>query len=570
MPTAPVRILFAERLPAAVGTPEPLFDKPTYATSAKIIASRGRVVNTGAVYLGQRTVFDSTLNIAVDNGTATGLTTAATSQDRTGDKRIGPQVEAATVAGTITSGTRQVETATVAGTITSGTKQVETATVVGTITAAGNAKVVITGALVGDSPKEILVDVALSDNASAIAGKIRSALNIAPITTHYTVGGSGADITLTAKVEAANDATLNISIENGTCEGITDDTSSANTTAGVSPGTMAVTITSGTKQVETATVVGTVTGDGDASVVVTSAIVTGSPLTVAVPVLNTDTAEVVAGKIRAALTANPHIATKFTVGGATDKVVLTALEAAANDTSLNISIDNGTCTGLTTAASSANTTAGVARSTHLSEDVVIQVPVAKGDTATALGTKLRAALAANAVVAAGFTISGAAGAAILTAKVSAADDATLNVAIDNGTCTGVTPAATSVDTTAGVAAGTAKVTVTGAGIAGSPLDVTAAVALDDDAATVAGKLRAALENTAAVTALYGVGGSGAEIVLTRKDVILNDTMKYPMAAGATLELEAGEDGTLDLSQIVVDAVTLGDGVQIVYTQPARF
>jgi hypothetical protein len=558
MPTAPVRILFAERLPAAVGTPEPLFDKPTYATSAKIIASRGRAVNTGAVYLGQRTVFDSTLNIAVDNGTATGLTTAATSQDRTGDKRIGPQVEAATVAGTITSGTRQVETATAAGTITSGTKQVETATVVGTITAAGNAKVVVTGALVGDSPKEILVDVALSDNASAIAGKIRSALNIAPITTHYTVGGSGADITLTAKVEAANDATLNISIENGTCEGITDDTSSANTTAGVSPGTMAGTITAGTKQVETATVVGTVTGDGDASVVVTSAIVTGSPLTVAVPVLNTDTASVVAGKIRAALTANPHIATKFTVGGATDKVILTALEAAANDTSLNISIDNGTCTGLTTAASSANTTAGVARSTHLSEDVVIQVPVAKGDTATALGTKLRAALAANAVVAAGFTISGAAGAAIL------------NVAIDNGTCTGVTPAATSVDTTAGVAAGTAKVTVTGAGIAGSPLDVTAAVALDDDAATVAGKLRAALENTAAVTALYGVGGSGAEIVLTRKDVILNDTMKYPMAAGATLELEAGEDGTLDLSQIGVDAVTLGDGVQIVYTQAPRF
>lgn len=452
MPSAPVRILFAERLPAAVGTPEPLFDKPTYATSAKIISSRGRVVNTGAVYLGQRTVFDSTLNVAVDNGTATGLTPAATSQDRTGDKQVGPQVEAATVAGTITSGTRQVETATAAGTITSGTKQVETATVVATITEAGDASVIVTGALVGDSPKEILVPVAVDDDASAVAGKIRAALNIAPITTHYVVSGATDKVILTAKVEAANDATLNIKVADGSCVGITTAASSANTTAGVSPGTMEVTVTS-------------------------------------------------------------------------------ALFAA---------------------------------------DEVIDVAVAKGDTATALGTKLRAALAANAVVAEHFTISGAAGAAILTAKVSAANDATLNVALADGTCVGVTPAASSTNTTAGVAAGTAKVTITGAGITGSPLDVTAAVLLDDDAATVAGKLRTALLATAAVTAVYDISGSGAEIVLTRKDVILNDTMKYPMAAGATLELEAGEDGTLDLSQIVVDAVTLGDGVQIVYTQPARF
>jgi hypothetical protein len=58
----------------------------------------------------------------------------------------------------------------------------------------------------------------------------------------------------------------------------------------------------------------------------------------------------------------------FTVGGSTTAISLTRLATdtvddlsfyAANDATLNISLDNGTCTGITTAATSANTTAGV-------------------------------------------------------------------------------------------------------------------------------------------------------------------------------------------------------------------
>jgi len=112
-------------------------------------------------------------------------------------------------------------------------------------------------------------------------------------------------------------------------------------------------------QVETATVVGTITGSGNAAVIVTAAGMTGSPKTIQVAVLVNDTASQVAGKIRTALGLDAAVVALFAVSGATDKVILTRLAPAANDATINIAIDNGTCTGLTPAASSANTTAGV-------------------------------------------------------------------------------------------------------------------------------------------------------------------------------------------------------------------
>jgi hypothetical protein len=113
-------------------------------------------------------------------------------------------------------------------------------------------------------------------------------------------------------------------------------------------------------QVETATVVGSVTGGGNATVVVTAAGMLNSPKTVSVAVLNLDTASAVGGKIRTALGADADISNFFTIGGSGAAVSLTHKNALANDTTLNISIDNGTCTGLTAAPTSANTTAGVA------------------------------------------------------------------------------------------------------------------------------------------------------------------------------------------------------------------
>ena len=118
----------------------------------------------------------------------------------------------------------------------------------------------------------------------------------------------------------------------------------------------------GVLQVETATVIAAAgaTTAGDATVIVTAANLTGSPLTVSVPLILTDnTASLVATKIRAALTANAAIASIFTVGGATADITLTAKIAIANDPTLNMSIANGTCAGITAAPTSSNTTAGV-------------------------------------------------------------------------------------------------------------------------------------------------------------------------------------------------------------------
>lgn len=131
--------------------------------------------------------------------------------------------------------------------------------------------------------------------------------------------------------------------------------------------------TAGTAQVETATAAGTITGSGDAEVIVTASGMTGSPKTISVAVLVDDTASDWAEKVRTALAADTDVAAIFDVSGSTTSIVLTRKATntytvpggtlsiyAANDATLNISLDNDTCTGITTAATSANTTAGVA------------------------------------------------------------------------------------------------------------------------------------------------------------------------------------------------------------------
>ena len=125
-------------------------------------------------------------------------------------------------------------------------------------------------------------------------------------------------------------------------------------------GTGAVTITDASvAQVETATAVGSITTTGNATVTVTGDDITGSPLAISVAVLNTDTAATWAGKVRTAL-AVAAIASKYTVGGASASITLTRITKRKNDATLNIALANGTCTGITAAPTSANTTAGVA------------------------------------------------------------------------------------------------------------------------------------------------------------------------------------------------------------------
>ena len=121
-----------------------------------------------------------------------------------------------------------------AGVPTTGVAQVETAVVVGTITTAGNATFTITSALVTGSPLAVSVAVALDDTATLVAAKAAAALNAnAAVAAHYVASSSVANLILTAIKSAANDATLNIAFADDTSDGLTEDATSNDTTAGV-------------------------------------------------------------------------------------------------------------------------------------------------------------------------------------------------------------------------------------------------------------------------------------------------------------------------------------------------
>jgi hypothetical protein len=113
-----------------------------------------------------------------------------------------------------------------------------------------------------------------------------------------------------------------------------------------------------TKQIETATVVATITLAGNAKAVITGAYISGSPVTVSFAVLLGDNASAVALAARTALALNAAVSDQYQVSGATDKIILTDRTARANDSTLNIATDNNGCTGITAAASSADTQAG--------------------------------------------------------------------------------------------------------------------------------------------------------------------------------------------------------------------
>lgn len=81
--------------------------------------------------------------------------------------------------------------------------------------------------------------------------------------------------------------------------------------------------------------------------------------------------------------------------------------------------------------------------------LAVSVAVALNDTAAMVATKAAAVMNANAAVSAAFVVTTNVADLIFTAIKSAATDATLNVAYTNDTCTGLTPDATSNDTTGG-------------------------------------------------------------------------------------------------------------------------
>ena len=159
------------------------------------------------------------------------------------------------------------------------------------------------------------------------------------------------------------DQTLQLEIEwtrQGFWEGALTQIPLSNTSA--TDDTSGITVNNGndagTCQAETAVIVGTITGDGNASVTVTATGMAGSPITELVAVLNGDGAGAVATKMAAQLNTNSTITDLFYVSTNGIALIMTKLVPAANDTNLNIAYTNVSCTGLTPDATSNDTTAG--------------------------------------------------------------------------------------------------------------------------------------------------------------------------------------------------------------------
>ena len=116
------------------------------------------------------------------------------------------------------------------------------------------------------------------------------------------------------------------------------------------------------------------TGEGGTPVV---ALFNGGEIVVSVPIALNDTAAIWAGKVRTALAGTPSVSALFSVSGSSTAIVLTRKPLqifqgtninvpyyAANESALNIAIAAGS-TGVTSAATSTNTTAGVETSGSL-------------------------------------------------------------------------------------------------------------------------------------------------------------------------------------------------------------
>lgn len=116
----------------------------------------------------------------------------------------------------------------------------------------------------------------------------------------------------------------------------------------------------GVSQVETFTVVAAAgcTSNGTCNVVVTGALLTGSPITVpaALTTATHTTATLIRTAITTAINANAVIAAIYTIGGSSANGTLTDLSKRNSDLTLNVAIPAGL--GITAAPSSANTTAG--------------------------------------------------------------------------------------------------------------------------------------------------------------------------------------------------------------------
>lgn len=112
-------------------------------------------------------------------------------------------------------------------------------------------------------------------------------------------------------------------------------------------------------------------------------------------------------------------------------------------------IETATASGNITGNGTANAT--ITASGLTGGNKSFSIPVLANDTPTAWAAKVRAALVADSAVAGLFNVSGSGDKIVLARKTRVANDGTLNLALSNGTSTGITDAPSSADTRASAA-----------------------------------------------------------------------------------------------------------------------
>lgn len=199
----------------------------------------------------------------------------------------------------------------------------------------------------------MIIASALTNNGTSFTASPASSLT----TGRVTVGTSAAQQSF---------ATADIGYAISTRLTTSSTTATLDVQTGVCTGSAA--FVAGVAQVETATVVAAAgaTSSGNCIVTVTGSTLTGSPLAVTIPLTTSaNTATLVASALASGLNANTAIAAKYSVASSGADIILTVKADAngnylANDGTLNIAIPGGL--GITAAATSADTTAGVVSS----------------------------------------------------------------------------------------------------------------------------------------------------------------------------------------------------------------
>ena len=152
----------------------------------------------------------------------------------------------------------------------------------------------------------------------------------------------------------------------------------------------------GTPQVETATGIGTIGTAGNAKITVISTAIDSSPLVITFPVTSGQTASQWMAVARVYFSTDPRIQQFFNVSGTEADLVLTRKSPyAGNDATLNMAIANDTCTGITAAPTSTNTTTGVAMASMnemVFYDASVDVAVTQIGTSAILNTSVKGRL----------------------------------------------------------------------------------------------------------------------------------------------------------------------------------